>query len=76
MFNNKIISIFARTLGAIFLLIVGYSIVISVIDMIIFYNLQAIIIIGISYILYLTIVAFICICIGEFVIWIFDKLSK
>ena len=76
MFDNKIINIITRTLGAIFLSILLIAIFKGIINIIIFYNLQTIILIGFVFVLYLIILAIICVCIGEFIVWILDKIYK
>ena len=73
MFNNKIINIITRTLGAIFLLLFGILIITNIICAITNYDIQTIIIHVFSFIIAIPIVFFICVCIGEFVEWIFDK---
>ena len=76
MFDNKIISIITRTLGAIFLLILSCLIINGVINIIVLYNLQTVTLIILGFIIHLTVVAIICICIGEFIVWIVDKIYK
>lgn len=73
MFNNKIINIVTRTLGAIFLLLFGTLIVSVAICAITNYDVQTIIIHVFSFIIAIPIAIFIAACIGEFVEWIFDK---
>ena len=76
MFDNKIFNIITRTLGAIFLLIMGYLAVMIVVDIVIFFDLKQFIITFFGYLIAFVIVGFMCICIGEFITWIFEKLSK
>lgn len=73
MFNNKIINIITRTLGAIFLLLLGTLIISFTIHAVTNYDIQTIIIHVFSFIIAIPIGFFICVCIGEFVEWIFDK---
>lgn len=73
MFNNKIINIITRTLGAIFLLLLGFLIITVIICAITNYDVQTIIINVFSFTIAIPIAIFICVCIGEFLEWIFDK---
>lgn len=73
MFNNKIINIITRTLGAIFLLLFGLLIITVIICAITNYDVQTIIIHIFSFVVAILITIFICVCIGEFLEWIFDK---
>lgn len=73
MFNNKIINIITRTLGAIFLLLLGFLIITVIICAITNYDVQTIIINVFSFTIAIPIAIFIFVCIGEFLEWIFDK---
>lgn len=76
MFNNKIINIITRILGAIFLLLFGTLIITFTICAITNYDVQTIIINVFSFTIAILITIFIYLCIGEFLEWIFDKLDK
>ena len=73
MFNNKIINIITRTLGAIFLLLFGLLVITVIINAATNYDVQTIVIHVFSFIIAIPISIFICVCIGEFLEWIFDK---
>lgn len=73
MFNNRIINIITRTLGAISLLILGFLVVTTIICAITNYDVQTIIIHVFSFAVAIPIGFFIFVCIGEFLEWVFDK---
>ena len=73
MLNNKIISIITRILGAIFLLLFGILVITVIINAITNYDVLTIIVNVFSSVVAIPIAIFICVCIGEFLEWIFDK---
>lgn len=76
MFNNKIINIITRTLGAIFLLIGAYLIIMLAMDVVILFDLKKFLVIIFSFLFAIVITGIICVCIGEFLEWVFDKIDK
>lgn len=73
MFNNKIVNIIIRTLGAIFLLLLSFLVITVIISGITNYDVLTIIIHVFSFAVAIPIGFFIFVCIGEFLEWIFDK---
>ena len=73
MFNNKIVNIIIRTLGAIFLLLLSFLVITVIISAITNYDVLTIIINIFSFGVAILIAVFIFTCIGEFLEWIFDK---
>ena len=76
MFNNKIFNIIIRTLGALSILFVSCLGIITIIEAIVFYDIQTIVVTCISFILAFLIVGIVCFCMAEFLEWVVDKLSK
>lgn len=73
MFNNKIINIITRTLGAIFLLLLSFLVITVIISTITNYDILTIVVNVFSFAVAILIAVFIFTCIGEFLEWIFDK---
>ena len=73
MFNNKIINIITRTLGAIFLLLLSFLVITVIISAITNYDILTIVVNVFSFAVAILIAVFIFTCIGEFLEWIFDK---
>ena len=73
MFNNKVINIITRILGAIFLLLLSFLVITVIISAITNYDVLTIIINIFSFGVAILIAVFIFTCIGEFLEWIFDK---
>lgn len=73
MFNNKIINIITRTLGAIFLLLLSFLVITVIISTITNYDILTIVVHVFSFAVAIPIGFFIFVCIGEFLEWIFDK---
>ena len=73
MFNNKVINIITRILGAIFLLLLSFLVITVIISAITNYDVLTIIINIFSFGVAILIAVFIFVCIGEFLEWVFDK---